>query len=169
MGTDVRKIAALLRAKAPEGHMLAYISPEEAQVLKDRGGSGKPHADTGIPSFELDDDLSLQGTGDTVTGPAPTPGNYGGDVQYGGALTPLPSYDIQPSPVANVQAGAPTLTRSLASAPPEQAITPIQGYVPTPTAPQPYQATSADRAALLGEQGYGEKASPAEIKAAEEA
>ena len=32
--------------------MLAYISPEEAQVLKDRGGSGKPHADTGIPSFE---------------------------------------------------------------------------------------------------------------------
>ena len=52
MGTDVRKIAALLRAKAPEGHMLAYISPEEAQLLKDRGGSGKPHADTGIPSFE---------------------------------------------------------------------------------------------------------------------
>jgi hypothetical protein len=52
MGTDVRKIAALLKAKAPEGHMLAYISPEEAQVLKDRGGSGKPHADTGIPSFE---------------------------------------------------------------------------------------------------------------------
>jgi hypothetical protein len=53
------------------------------------------------------------------------------------------------------------------SAPPEQAIAPIQGYVPTPTAPQPYQATSADRAALLGEQGYGEKASPAELKAAE--
>jgi hypothetical protein len=54
MGTDVRKIAALLKAKAPEGHMLAYISPEEAQLLKDRGGSGKPHADTGIPSFEED-------------------------------------------------------------------------------------------------------------------
>jgi len=167
MGTDVRKIAALLRAKAPEGHMLAYISPEEAQVLKDRGGSGKPHADTGIPSFELDDDLALQGTGDTVTGTAPPPLNYGGDVKYGGELSPLPSYDIQPYSVENVQAGAPTLTRSLASAPPEQAIAPIQGYVPTPTAPQPYQATSADRAALLGEQGYGEKASPAEIKAAE--
>jgi hypothetical protein len=61
MGTDVRKIAALLRAKAPEGHILAYISPEEAQLLKDRGGSGKPHADTGIPSFELDDDLAIGG------------------------------------------------------------------------------------------------------------
>jgi hypothetical protein len=41
------------------------------------------------------------------------------------------------------------------------------GYVPTPTAPQPYQATSADRAALLGEQGYGAAASPAELKAAD--
>jgi hypothetical protein len=170
MGTDVRKIAALLRAKAPEGHMLAYISPEEAQVLKDRGGSGKPHADTGIPSFELDDDLSLQGDTGATSTPSPSGGgNYGGDVQYGGAITPLPSYDIQPSPVANVQADAPTLTRSLASAPPEQAIAPIQGYVPTPTAPQPYQATSADKAALLGDQGYGEKASPAELKAAETA
>jgi hypothetical protein len=163
MGTDVRKIAALLRAKAPEGHMLAYISPEEAQVLKDRGGSGKPHADTGIPSFELDDDLALQGTGPQPVTDAPTVTSreYGGD-SYA-PLTPLPSYDIQPSPVANVQAGAPTNV----SAPPEQAIAPIQGYVPTPTAPQPYQATSADRAALLGEQGYGEKASPAELKAAE--
>jgi hypothetical protein len=52
VGGDVRKIARLLQAKAPEGHMLAYITPEEASVLKQRGGSGKPHADTGIPSFE---------------------------------------------------------------------------------------------------------------------
>ena len=52
VGTDVRKIARLLQAKAPEGHMLAYITPEEAQVLKDRGGSGKPHENTGIPSFQ---------------------------------------------------------------------------------------------------------------------
>jgi len=59
MGTDVRKIAALLRAKAPEGHILAYISPEEAQLLKDRGGSGKPHADTGIPSFEETESVDM--------------------------------------------------------------------------------------------------------------
>jgi hypothetical protein len=79
MGTDVRKIAALLRAKAPEGHMLAYISPEEAQVLKDRGGSGKPHADTGIPSFELDDDLARQGGTETITGtPQATTPDIGG-------------------------------------------------------------------------------------------
>ena len=166
MGTDVRKIAALLRAKAPEGHMLAYISPEEAQVLKDRGGSGKPHADTGIPSFELDDSFALQGGGDTVTGTTATPDNYGGDTQYSAPqtisaepLSPLPSYNIPESTaIPNVQA---------APAAPTEAVAPSRGYVPTPTAPQPYQATSADRAALLGEQGYGAAASPAELKAAD--
>jgi len=52
MGSDVRKIAALLQSKAPKGHKLAYINDEEAALLKRRGGSGKPHADTGIPSFD---------------------------------------------------------------------------------------------------------------------
>lgn len=168
MGTDVRKIAALLRAKAPEGHMLAYISPEEAQVLKDRGGSGKPHADTGIPSFELDDSFALQGGGDTVTGTTATPDNYGGDTQYSAPqtisaepLSPLPSYNIPESTaIPNVQA---------APAAPTEAVSASRGfeYLPTPTAPQPYQATSEDRAALLGEQGYGAAASPAELKAAD--
>lgn len=51
VGADVRQIARLLQQKAPENHMLAYITPEEAQFLKDRGGSGMPDAETGIPSF----------------------------------------------------------------------------------------------------------------------
>ena len=75
MGGDVRKIAALLQAKAPAGHKLAYINDEEAALLKSRGGSGKPHADTGIPSYQ-DDSLSsemyqdyglkLSGIGDNI-------------------------------------------------------------------------------------------------------
>lgn len=60
MGGDVRKIARLLQAKAPEGHMLAYITPEEASVLKQRGGRGRPHADTGIPSFQ-EEDFQVEG------------------------------------------------------------------------------------------------------------
>ena len=52
MGSDARRLAALLQAKAPKGHMLAYINPREAALLKEHGGSGEPHADTGIPSFE---------------------------------------------------------------------------------------------------------------------
>lgn len=55
VGGDVRKIARLLQKKAPPGHMLAYINQEEADLLKARGGSGKPHADTGVPSFEAED------------------------------------------------------------------------------------------------------------------
>jgi hypothetical protein len=57
----VRQIARLLQAKAPEGHMLAYITPEEADLLKSQGGSGKPHADTGIPSFENEFSYDMYG------------------------------------------------------------------------------------------------------------
>jgi hypothetical protein len=62
IGADARKLAKLLQAKAPEGHMLAYINPREAALLKAHGGSGKPHADTGIPSFEE------EGFGESVSG-----------------------------------------------------------------------------------------------------
>jgi hypothetical protein len=71
MGADVRQIARLLQAKAPENHMLAYITPEEAQLLKDRGGSGKPHADTGIPSFQEEQYGFTENTAYDI-GPAPT-------------------------------------------------------------------------------------------------
>jgi hypothetical protein len=55
VGGDIRKIARLLQKEAPPGHMLAYINQEEADLLKARGGSGQPHADTGIPSFQEED------------------------------------------------------------------------------------------------------------------
>ena len=67
VGGDVRKIARLLQKKAPPGHMLAYINQEEADLLKARGGSGEPHADTGVPSFEEEEyvpDYSPTGGGD---------------------------------------------------------------------------------------------------------
>jgi len=120
MGTDVRKIAALLRSKAPEGHMLAYISPEEAQLLKDRGGSGKPHEDTGIPSFELDDSFALQGGDEPLTGVSQaTPETYGGDLSYSSAL---PSISLpEQAPIPNVQVGAPetaVATRGLGASQP---------------------------------------------------
>jgi hypothetical protein len=67
VGGDIRKIARLLQKKAPPGHMLAYINQEEADLLKARGGSGEPHADTGVPSFAEEDyvpDYSPTGGGD---------------------------------------------------------------------------------------------------------
>jgi len=150
MGTDVRKIAALLQKKAPPGHMLAYISEDEAQLLKDRGGSGRI-TEAGIPSFELDEDLGLQG--DTSVSSTPSGGETGGTTAGpgvgGDTLTPLPSVQTSTSPVANVD---------VTSAGPAQDLGVTREYTPTPTAP--YTATSADRAALLGDQGYG--ATPAQ-------
>ena len=57
LGSNSRQLAALLQAKAPKGHMLAYINPREASLLKAHGGSGHAHADTGIPSFEDEFDM----------------------------------------------------------------------------------------------------------------
>lgn len=88
LGSDTRKIAALLQAKAPKGEMLAYISPQEAALLKSRGGSGMPHADTGIPSYqnEWDDAMGFTST-------EATPVNMGG----GDFTASIPSaYDLSP-------------------------------------------------------------------------
>jgi hypothetical protein len=146
MGTDVRKIAALLRAKAPEGHMLAYISPEEAQLLKDRGGSGKPHADTGIPSFELEDDLAIGGAAPATqydsAGAGGTTDEYGitgrgGSAQLSdfGGLYPagsLKSGDVttQFSPDTGVGGGRGVVNPPFVS-PQEVAPTPVSGALQT--------------------------------------
>jgi len=61
VGADVRQIARLLQSKAPEGHMLAYITPDEAKLLKSQGGSGKLHENTGIPSFENEFSYDMYG------------------------------------------------------------------------------------------------------------
>ena len=92
VGADVRQIARLLQAKAPENHMLAYITPEEAQLLRDRGGSGMPDPQTGVPSFApvseyYDTGNPVYDFGDVRAEPAPQ-------------LTSLPS-------VASVEAQAP--------------------------------------------------------------
>jgi hypothetical protein len=92
VGANARKLAKLLQAKAPEGHMLAYINPREAALLKAHGGSGKPHADTGIPSFE-DDAGSIEdyqpASNDVVNVDVSTGGDtYSPDVMTYGAPPP---------------------------------------------------------------------------------
>jgi hypothetical protein len=83
VGGDIRKIARLLQKEAPPGHMLAYINQEEADLLKARGGSGKPHADTGVPSFEeIPYDYSSQ-LDYSPTGGGTAPSVYKGDTSYG--------------------------------------------------------------------------------------
>jgi hypothetical protein len=87
VGADVRQIARLLQQKAPENHMLAYITPEEAQFLKDRGGSGMPDAETGIPSF--------------------APVSEYPDIYDYGNVTQESEQQLSSQPVASVEAQAP--------------------------------------------------------------
>ena len=157
MGTDLRKIAALLQKKAPPGHMLAYISGEEADLLRQRGGSGKHLPESGIPSFEVEDagaggtsdEYGTVGTGGALpeeTAPTAGPG-VGGET-----LAPLPSVETPSQPVSNVD---------VTSAGPAQEVgANVPSYTPTSTAPQPTGLSSADMAALYGPQGYG--ATPAQ-------
>lgn len=56
VGGGSRQIARLLQAKAPPNHILAYITPEEADMLEARGGSGREDPNTGIPTFEVEPD-----------------------------------------------------------------------------------------------------------------
>ena len=47
----LRQAAALLNSEAPEGEGLAYINQQEAQMLMEAGGAGKPVNSSGVPSF----------------------------------------------------------------------------------------------------------------------
>ena len=48
---QLRGAAQTVNAMAPQGESLAYINPQEANILKMMGGSGEPEPVTGIPSF----------------------------------------------------------------------------------------------------------------------
>ena len=49
--SKIKEAKKLLEQYAPEGEFLAYINKDEAEILKNLGGSGKPVEKTGIPSY----------------------------------------------------------------------------------------------------------------------
>jgi len=53
MATKILEAKKILEQYAPTGEFLAYISKEEAEILKSLGASGTPVEETGIPSFQL--------------------------------------------------------------------------------------------------------------------
>ena len=48
---DMTRMARTVEAEAPPGHILSYITPEEAGILKLLGGTGDLNPVTGIPQF----------------------------------------------------------------------------------------------------------------------
>jgi len=53
MATKILEAKKILEQYAPAGEFLAYISTEEAEILKSLGASGTPVKETGVPSFQL--------------------------------------------------------------------------------------------------------------------
>jgi len=165
VGADVRQIAKLLQAKAPEGHMLAYITPEEAELLKSQGGSGKEHEDTGIPSFEMDDyspisdyasTHQMSAGADSGAVPSPVSMNYPESVNISTNAAPAPapaaapvsSYNpLQPFAAPSyAQFKAPpapaSLPTSTVSTVPTGTLTPGPGYGAGTTEEQPVAGPS---------------------------
>lgn len=155
LGTDARKIAALLRKKAPSGHDLAWINPREAALLKASGGSGHIDPQTGIQSFQ---EAPLEDFGpppDFEEAPGYSTEGYAGAPEvvtpaaqqyYGAPSAPIeqaaftprsfvPSTDVMAPGAAPV--GAPTPDAPALTLPPveDRQFTPVSPAAPAPAAP----------------------------------
>jgi len=79
--SDLRISAGLLKEAAPDNHLLAYITPNERDMLVQAGGSGHI-TKSGIPSFEESWDSSVDSGGwdmDDTGGADDNSGGNGGD------------------------------------------------------------------------------------------
>jgi hypothetical protein len=148
VGADVRQIARLLQAKAPENHMLAYITPEEAQLLKDRGGSGMPDPETGIPSFQEEFTYDMYGEQATAQPYVP---------QYEQNFAFTEPTTMSVSAPSNIE-GTALPPVGVFSQPDYSSFMAAPQVGPVPEV----SIGSPDRAALYGAQGYGAGLPPVE-------
>ena len=129
VGGGSRQIARLLQAKAPPNHILAYITPEEADMLEARGGSGREDPNTGIPTFQVEEPpVAYDPSTDTGMAEDTSAYDFGVGIeefqpqmQFG--LEPPPYQPAEPMPVTMPELPAPTqlpMARELAAQPPAQ-------------------------------------------------
>jgi len=166
IGADVRQIAALLQAKAPKGHMLAYITPQEAALLKAEGGSGKPHADTGVPSFQplemTEQDMGAEQTPSDAGSSMPVDTSVGSEPQFSQQIS------APPPPEISIFGNQPVNYQAEFGGKYEPAPTPVAPGLPvaSPADIQQYMDIGAGRATALPDQegpqkGYADKLSEA--------
>jgi hypothetical protein len=88
---DARELAEMVRRMGRGNDtILAHITPEEADLLRERGGSGKTNPMTGLPEFQQDYEYEAY-----YGGGSPTDYNYDVEAQQGGFYgeTPTARYD----------------------------------------------------------------------------
>jgi hypothetical protein len=180
--SDLAAIAAMLSSKGRGNDtLLAHITPREAEILKAAGGSGTTNPDTGLlefydgegvdytyaPDQSAAETARLQNVEDRIQATRYSPDTATQeDLSFGPGTTERVLTEVGGTTPARAM---PTVYQPDGTSAPtffkESGV--YQGIPPSVTTPSsaPYVATSADRAALYGEGGYGAKASPTEIEA----
>lgn len=93
-GADVAQLAEMIRRFGRgEDKILAHITPEEAAMLKDSGGSGTVNPMTGLPEFQRDYDFDL-GSYDDIRASSPNFSDYEFEA-YGPTADRTPSAAMQ--------------------------------------------------------------------------
>jgi hypothetical protein len=182
--SDLAAIAAMLSSKGRGNDtLLAHITPREAEILKAAGGSGTTNPDTGLleffdgegvdytyaPDQTAAETARLQGAEDRIQASRYSPDTATQeDISFGPGTTERVLTDPntgQAMPTRYEPSGVvqPTFFRETGVYSPASGSQQVGVNTQIPSTP--YVATSADRAALFGEGGYGAKASPTEIEA----
>ena len=159
---DARELAEMVRRMGRgRDTVLAHITPEEADLLRKRGGSGETNPMTGLPEFQQDYEYEAYYGG----GGGQPDYNYDVEAQPGGFYgeTPAPSYDVEAQPGGFY--GMPTPTRGPDIADAEAQMGGFYGTTPTAYySPVSDVTTLATRGAQIpsdfepvpmGEQGSG--------------
>ena len=98
LNTDLSALARIIQSKGRgKDTVLAHITPQEAALLKARGGRGSINPDTGLPEFELDEDLQIAGASPaTEQASVTSEGAIGGQglVETGGKPSGLGDYSL---------------------------------------------------------------------------
>lgn len=178
--SDLAAIAAMLSSKGRGNDtLLAHITPREAEILKAAGGSGTTNPDTGLleffdgegvdytyaPDQTAAETARLQSAEDRIQATRYSPETATQeDISFGPGTTERVLTEVGGAAPARAMptvyqpdgTSAPTFFREAGV---------YQGVPQAATTPSgtPYVATSADRAALFGDAGYGAKASPTEL------
>lgn len=96
-GTDIAQLAEMIRRFGRgEDKILAHITPEEAAMLKQQGGSGEVNPMTGLPEFQRDYDFDLGSYEDIAAG-GPNVSDYEFEA-YGPGADRTPSAAMQEAP-----------------------------------------------------------------------
>jgi len=182
--SDLASIAAMLAGKGRGNDtLLAHITPREAEILKAAGGSGTTNPDTGLldffegegvdytyaPDQTAAETARLQNVEDRIQATRYSPDTATQeDLSFGPGTTERVLTDPntgQAMPTRYEPSGVvqPTFFREAGVYSPASGSQQVGVNTQIPSTP--YVATSADRAALFGEGGYGAKASPTEIEA----